>query len=86
MKITIRQEDIEKYGANSLVGEIMSKNNGIMPKKICLVFPQTSTRWKKENNGPNQWIVLEHNIPCLLKDILYLQSLGARTEVYMPEE
>ena len=77
--ITIDEKFLQLCGSGTLVGAIIKE---VGPEKyqflskLILIFPQTTPRWKKENGGPKEFIVYEHNIPSLINDILSMQDSG----------
>jgi len=80
--VEISSAFLETCGDSTLLGFLARANVPLATlKKVRLVFPQTSASWKKSNGGPLPYIMPEYAIPCLLRDILHLQSLGIQVEV-----
>ena len=71
--VDISEESLSHFGSFTLLGVTADPTP---PKEINLIFPETSMRWKEQHGGPNQWIVNEHVIKCLVEDILYFVQQG----------
>lgn len=83
-----KEINLDVFGYGSLCGSILNETvcKGFSyPKKVKLVFPQTSLGRRKRNGGPNSLIITEFVIPFLLSDILVLVNQGVEVIVDMPE-
>lgn len=83
--IKVDEEFIQSLGSNSLIGKVVNENSYSSPTLVKLIFPQTIIGFKKQNRGPKELIVYEHNIPCLIKDILWLENNGYSIKIETPE-
>jgi hypothetical protein len=54
----------------------------VLPKKLILVFPQTTVIQKIKSDSKNL-ILLEYNIPCLIQDVIWLIRHGVDVSVEM---
>jgi hypothetical protein len=75
--ITLDDTVLTTWGSGSLIGYLGTP----LPSNVVIEFLQTSTGWRAANGGPAQWIINEFIIPCLLKDILHLVSLGCKVSI-----
>ena len=83
-KITIRldEELLQGVGSSSITGRVVTEMSYKgLPDEIVLEFPQSSTRWREENGGPNQIILNEYNVLCLIEDLLSLIGHGVKISV-----
>jgi hypothetical protein len=88
VKVLIDEEKLRGLGTASLIGTISVMTNGAPLtelKEVVLVFPQTTMGWKSKNKEPEEFIIYEHNVPCLLQDVVSLLSRGTKVSVEMPE-
>jgi hypothetical protein len=83
LRIELRETDLEKLGSASLIGRMPIAESGL-PKKVVLVFPQTTMTYRREH-GPKAIVLMEYNIPCLIHDVAWLIRQGVEVSVEMPE-
>ena len=75
----LNEKVLDTFGACSLTGGITNARPKSFPKDVTIVFEETSIGWKRQNGGPNYWIIPEYAINCLIEDILYLvESRGVK--------
>lgn len=67
----------------SLLDLLKIKENGL-PKKVVLVFPQTSAEWRKKNYYPRKVSLWEFSIPRLIEDVVLLVSKGVFVSIETP--
>ena len=79
--IVLDEEQLARLGKSSLIGMLMEP--GL--KEIELIFLQTSLGWKKQNGGPQEWIIVEYNIPCLIEDVLWFREHGVKVTITWKE-
>jgi len=84
MKVSVDEHMLQKIGDNSLIGKLMAENGHELPGEVELVFPQTSTEWRREHDGPAAHLVYEYNVPCFLRDVLFLIQNGVNVTLSMP--
>lgn len=85
INIDVTDTFLQNFGSHSLIGYMTA--NGLfnhINQRIQLIFPQTNNEYKKKH-GPRDYIINEHNIPLLIKDILFLKNQGFDICVTMPE-
>lgn len=85
-RIYITKEVMETMGSGSLTGLLVHKlsNLGLdysILSEVVLVFKQTSLEWRRNNGGPDQWIMPEFSIMCLLEGVMWLNKQGIRVTV-----
>lgn len=87
MEVRVDQKFLETCATGTLLGTVfkMSESSGGLPGEVVLVFPQTSLAWRRENGGPDELIVNEFVIPCLVEDVMALLSRGVKVSVRMEE-
>lgn len=84
IKFKVTEKLLETVGEFGLVGAIGKENKDAphgfwlaeTAKKVTLVFPETSDKFRKDNNGPKQFVINEYTMRIFLNDVLYLQSQG----------
>lgn len=86
IEIFIDYDYLYKLGEGSIIGiitqEFTRKDPTLgQPYRVIFTFPRTADGWKSKNNGPKDYIVTEHTIPCLIQDILWLKKQGV--EVFL---
>ena len=81
-EVVLTPEDLETFATRSLTGLLVTRFNEI-PKELNLVFTQTTMNWKRENGGPDHWVLPEHTLPCLMEDIVSLIQQGVKIQVEM---
>lgn len=76
--VNIDQGFMETCGASSLSGYLVSNHLDAMLAKspIILRFCETSMKFRRENGGPEEWIIPEYAVSSLLENILSLQEKG----------
>ena len=88
VEFTVDKAFMEVCATSSLSGALIDKvgvDNWPKLKKVHLVFPQTTMGWKRENGGPDVWILMEHSVALLVSNILQLQRMGIQITMDMPE-
>lgn len=80
-QLDIHEKFLETFATGTLVGTIATKYNFGVPKKVVLVFPESSIHWRRRNDGPVQWIVNEYVIRCLIDDVLKLREWGVDVQL-----
>jgi hypothetical protein len=87
IQIYLSNLELDTIGSYSLQGQIGERVNFQFNKigKLELVFYQTSTNWRKDNNNPDFWLLPEYVIPCLLESILDIQKLGIEVVIKTEE-
>lgn len=80
-QVIVNQKFLETFGTRSLSGQLKNWP----ADEVELVFPQTSLSWRQDHNGPDNWIMPEYSIPCLIEDILSLISKGVKVSVIMKD-
>lgn len=91
MKIRITKREIEEMASNSLIGKLtkyIEKNPESIkenPRKVTFVFQGSSSQYCKQNNGPEQLVVLDSLPFHLIQDVLKLQKLGIEVDVELEE-
>ena len=84
MKANITSSFMETCGSNTLYGSMIDdlvKPHKPEETKVTLMFHQTSYQWRKDNGGPDSWIMPEFAVMCLVKDVIHLISQGYEVEV-----
>jgi hypothetical protein len=83
-KVTVRldEETLQGVGSASITGRVVTEMSHTgFPDEIVLEFPQSSSRWRRENSGPNQIILNEYNVMCLVEDLLSIVGHGVKVSV-----
>lgn len=78
--IPFNEEVMANFGSNSLSGKIANASPDEVATKATLIFEQSSMEWKRKHNGPNLWIMPEHAILEMVKDIDSLINRGVTIE------
>lgn len=78
--VKIDDKNLEKFGDMALVGKLATDLVTGDALEITLLFSQ-STMAELSHRGPNTWICLEHNIPCLIDSIIRLIAMGHTVKV-----
>lgn len=81
--ITLRLDEkgLQSLATASITGRVMTMNNNNLPNEIVLEFPQTSLSWREKNGGPNEIILYEYNILCLVENLVSLIGEGVKISV-----
>lgn len=84
-KITKRidEAELQKQGYRGLLGQLLDELLTGEKYEITLVFPQSTMEDLRKHGGPQEWICLEYNVPCLLDSVLALIELGHMVKVEM---
>jgi hypothetical protein len=82
LKLELRESDLISLGLASLISRIPMIAERGLPKKLILVFPQTTVIQKIKSDSKNL-ILLEYNIPCLIQDVIWLIRHGVDVSVEM---
>lgn len=87
-EVVLTPDQLERFATGSLTGYILSQFEDKLPKSLKLVFTQTTMSWKRDNGGPDSWIIPEHTLPCIVGDVANLiQRHGVRISVeFRPQE
>lgn len=80
--ITIDEDKLQRLGSASLIG--MVAEDGL--KELEIIFPQTSIDWRARNGGPEEWIVNEYNVPCLIEDVVWFMENGVKVKIGYTED
>lgn len=76
--ITINARTMETFGTGTLKGMVINalgKDKFDDLEQVKIDFEQTSLAWRREHGGPENWIMPEFAIPCLLEDMLDLRDV-----------
>ncbi|MCI0564032.1 MAG: hypothetical protein MN733_36615 [Nitrososphaera sp.] len=79
----VSQKFLETVGTATLFGSLL--DDGKLPDEVVLVFQQTTLGWKQAHGGPDNYIVCEHVIPCLLDDVVKLIERDVKVRVEMED-
>ena len=83
LRVIIDQAFLVTAGAGTLLGTTATVSELRDLTEVELFFPQTTTAWRKENGGPDTYIMPEFSIPLLIEDILKLQEMGIEVTISM---
>jgi len=72
--IVLNSKSIGQLGNASLIGKHYEE--GVT--EMELIFLQSSLQHREKQGGPDYWTVWEHNIPCLLSDVIWLMEQGVK--------
>jgi hypothetical protein len=75
--ILLDEDGLGRLATASLIGLVME--DGVTELEIT--FLQSSLSWREKNGGPNEWIILEYNVPCLLADVVKLVERGVKVTI-----
>jgi len=86
IEIVLDQSTLETIATGSLTGLVITAMNEkghsyYLPEHVTLRFPQTSLEWRLKNGGPDNIVVPEYTIPCLLSSVLNLISKGVKLNI-----
>lgn len=81
------QTRLETIGTGSILGLLLEQwQEGKLPNKVVLEFPQSSLEKRRKTGGPEALLVWEYTIPCILKDVLRLIEMGILVEIVTTEK
>ena len=87
IQIKISHKDLETIGTGSLTGKLTQLSTESLPltkiikEEIQFLFQDSSREWKIKN-GPENIVIPEYVIPCIMEDILGLiNQHGAKVSV-----
>lgn len=76
------RKDFELFATGTLEGKLYEEGfKGKKGEDIEIIFIETSLRWRRTNNGPDQVIVNEYIFACLLKSVVKLINRGHKVEI-----
>jgi len=86
VRLELNEDRLSRMASASLIGMTVSDDT----KKVTLVFPETSLRWREQHGGPAIYLLPEYVVACLLEDIVWMMKRGIEivieTTTVDPEE
>ena len=80
VRLELDEDQLSRMASASLIGLTVSADT----KKVTLVFPQTSLRWREQHGGPAIYLLPEYVVACLLEDIVRMTKRGIEVVIETP--